>query len=194
MGWPRAALRCAFLHPAPPRPALPHASQVVHRSGALLRYGPAFRFDEGVFATGPLMGLVLAAGMALVVACLALRPLHPLLRLLGHRPGHGPSYETQVLRGEAGGAGGGCCTGGSSHTAGSAGSTPPAPLLLCPLLARMPTPVPLQMKGFYNYVSVGEIDEASGQRPNRVFATFGASARCALAASLSCLALSSDAR
>ena len=74
---------------------------MVHRSNALLygSYGEGFRYQEGVLVPGPITALLGTLGMMCLVALLALRIFHPLLRLITYRPGRGPQYETQVGRG-----------------------------------------------------------------------------------------------
>jgi hypothetical protein len=74
------------------------ALQVVHRSNALLygSYGEGFRYQEGVFVPGPFTALLGTLGMTCLVALLALRIFHPLLRLITYRPGQGPQYETHL--------------------------------------------------------------------------------------------------
>ena len=71
---------------------------MVHRTNALLygSYGSSFRYQEGVFVPGPISAIFGTLTMMALVALLALRIFHPLLRLITYRPGQGPQYQTQV--------------------------------------------------------------------------------------------------
>ncbi|KAL4430818.1 hypothetical protein ABPG75_006074 [Micractinium tetrahymenae] len=70
--------------------------KVVHKSDSLLSYGTDFKFAEAMYPPGPVTALLGALANALLVALMAFRLLHPLLRLFSYRPGQGPQYDLKA--------------------------------------------------------------------------------------------------